>query len=135
MTTPRYLRFAQALALCSGLATVPACPSSTMMGTDSGPPGTDAPAVEMDAPSGEDAPIAMTDAPSTGDDAPSTGDDAPSVLPDAPVAVGDAGDLCPTCQCFAVDDAGPDGLPNCDTVGLASCCFAVGPLSPPDLPA
>lgn len=141
--TPRYLRFAQALALCSGLATVPACPSSTTLTVDSGPAGTDAPAPADDAPStGTDAPVAM-DAPSPGADAPSTGTDAPAPAEDAPVAVADAGeldggDVCATCECTGLIpvDAGEGGLPDCWTVpGAEICCAVIGPLSPPNLPA
>lgn len=145
MTTPRYLRFAQALALCSGLATVPACPSSTTLGTDSGPSGTDAPALAdapsaLDAPSDLDAPATPTDAPSGSDvmatdDAPATADDAPALADAGDV---DGGDICATCQCFGPlpVDAGEGGLPDCFTVeGAGICCAVIGPLSPPNLPA
>lgn len=134
MTTPRYLRFARALALCSSLAALPACPSTTS-GTDAGDEpdvpstGTDAPVTDApiatDTPEGTDAPIA-TDG--------GTDEDA-SELADAG-EVQDAGDACSTCVCFGPggDDADA-GRPGCETVGLDSCCFAVGPLSPPELPA
>lgn len=119
--TPRYLRFARALALCSSLAALPGCPSSS--GSDAG--GTDTPSTS-DTPALADAP-STEDAPSS-EDAPST-EDAPA-LADAPVE--DAGD-CSTCDCgFSGIDA---GLPLCDSVGLILCCAAVGPLAPPELPA
>jgi hypothetical protein len=133
MTTPRYLRFARALALCSSLATLPACPSA-MTGTDAGDEpdvpssGTDAPVatdtpVATDAPEGEDAP-AMTDGGGEAD----VGELADAGEPQ------DAGDACSTCACFGLGEVDA-GLPGCETVGLDSCCFAVGPLAPPDLPA
>lgn len=46
--------------------------------------------------------------------------------------IADAGALdCRSCACFGIDA----GLPACETVNRADCCFAVGPLPPPDLPA
>lgn len=44
----------------------------------------------------------------------------------------DAGLTCPQCDCGDIPDGG-GGRPSCNSVGLASCCFAVGPLPPPDL--
>lgn len=154
MTSPRYLRFAQALALCTGLATVPACPGpsgtpdSGAAPMDAPATGTDAPSTGTDAPStGTDAPVAMTDAPSTGTDAPvaatdapSTGTDAPIVSTDAPIQLADAPgvDICTLCRCEGPlpSDAGPDPLPDCWSVeGAGICCAVIGPLSPPDLAA
>jgi hypothetical protein len=143
MTSPRYLRFAQALALCTGLATVPACPASTTLTTDSGPPPMDTPASGTDAPTpGTDAPIVMadvptgTDAPTTPTDAPSTGTDAPIVLADAPIVIPDGGSICDTCYCELGIPVDGGGQPNCwDVEGAGICCAVIGPLSPPDLPA
>jgi len=132
MPAPRYLRFAQSLALCSSLAMLPACPSS-MTGSDAGDDGdtssgTDAPSL--------DAPIAELDTPTMmGADTGAT--DAPADDEDAPIAdagMTDAGLDCADCDCF--DIGGEDaGRPSCFEIGLESCCIAVGPLSPPDLPA
>ena len=145
MATPRYLRFAQALALCSGLATVPACTGTTTMTTDTGPVGTDAPAVAdapsgVDAPSGTDAPATPTDAPS-GSDVMAT-DDAPVITDDTGMLADagdvDGGDICATCMCVGPlpFDAGEGALPDCWTVpGAEICCAVIGPLSPPNLPA
>ena len=137
MTTPRYLRFAQALALCSGLATVPACPSSTTMTTDSGPAGTDAPTL-ADVPTGIDAPITMGDDASTGTDAPGTTSDAATADAPALADAGDGGNICETCMCVGPlpFDGGPGAPPDCWTVpGAEICCAVIGPLSPPNLPA
>ncbi len=129
MPAPRYLRFAQSLALCSSLAMLPACPSSTT-GVDAGegPSGLDAPAAP-DSPIAEgDAPVMVTD---TGvpTDTPADDEDAPI----ADAGVTDSGLTCSDCDCF---DLGADaGRPDCFAVGLSDCCIAVGPLSPPDLPA
>lgn len=138
MPAPRYLRFARALALCSSLAVVPGCPGGSEA-TDAGgddAPGTDAPS-SIDAPALADAPVladapALADAPST-TDAPSMSDAALADAggEDANVAMEDGGD-CTACECFLATDA---GLPSCEAVGLISCCVAVGPLAPPDLPA
>lgn len=43
----------------------------------------------------------------------------------------DAGIACTQCDCNNLDA----GLPSCFSVGRSECCFAVGPLPPPDLPA
>ena len=43
----------------------------------------------------------------------------------------DAGIACTQCDCNSLDA----GLPSCYSVGRSDCCFAVGPLPPPDLPA
>ena len=138
MPTPRYLRFARALALCSGLASLPGCPG-TETATDAGgaldaPSPPDAP-VLADAPVENDAPVAVdaptSDAPAPGEDA--GAEDAPLVA-DAPVE-NDAGsgDPCTGCDCgFGVGDA---GVPACTDLGLSFCCPVVGPLAPPDLPA
>ena len=143
MPVPHYLRFARALALCSSLAVVPGCPSSSeapAAGDEDDAPGTDAPS-SVDAPALVDAP-SLTDAPST-TDAPSMTDAAladaaladaalyDAGSDDAAVAMEDGGD-CTACECFLATDA---GLPSCEAVGLISCCVAVGPLAPPDLPA
>ena len=43
----------------------------------------------------------------------------------------DGGIACTQCDCNSLDA----GLPSCYSVGRSDCCFAVGPLPPPDLPA
>lgn len=101
--TPRYLRFAQALALVSGLA-APGCALDHTRGDDTGPlpdGGTDA----FVADAGSD-----------------TGVDAPYIDP------------CSRCECvFGGDMPPPPG--SCEAAGTPECCYLVGPLSPPDLPA
>lgn len=42
---------------------------------------------------------------------------------------------CADCLCPQWPGAEAGTRPNCDNVGLASCCYAVGPLAPPDVPA
>ena len=60
--------------------------------------------------------------------------DAPPVRTDAFVAR-DTGVLtCADCDCgWGGFDAG--SAPQCEAIGLWSCCAAVGPMAPPDLPA
>lgn len=131
MPAPRYLRFAQSLALCSSLAMLPGCPSSTE-GVDGG--GSDTPS-GLDAPMSDtliaetDAPVMMTTDTGVPSDTPPDDEDAP--LADAGVT--DAGLECADCDCFGI--AADAGRPDCYSVGLSDCCIAVGPLSPPDLPA
>lgn len=91
---PRYLRFARALALVSGIA----APLSSGCALQHG----------------------VT--PDTGRVA-DAGTDAPSVDP------------CSTCDCVFGSDGVPDPPNSCAAMGLYSCCYAVGPLSPPELPA
>ncbi|MCU0698810.1 MAG: hypothetical protein MUC96_20095 [Myxococcaceae bacterium] len=42
----------------------------------------------------------------------------------------DGGLACIQCDCLSADA----GKPSCFDVGRSECCFAVGPLPPPDLP-
>lgn len=107
---PRFLRFARALTLTSGLgASAAGCYAAhELPGVDGGGGGpSDAPlVVEGGADVG-----ARRDA----------GADAPVVA------------TCATCSCSWV--ALDAGAPSCEAIGLWDCCGAVGPLAPPDLPA
>lgn len=120
MAAPHYLRFARALALVSTAA----CSETHAPGDDAGP-------------SPVDAYVAL-DAPATVHDSGPTFVDVGLPLEDAGgdagTEVADGGLQCGDCACreFPVDGA---SLPNCYDVGLDVCCLAVGPLSPPDLPA
>lgn len=107
MNAPHYLRFARALALVSG--TLAGCAEAHAPESDAATPPLDAP-IAVDAPIGIDAP--MVDA----------GFDA-------------AGLGCGDCVCYFAGDAGPGAL-DCVAIGLeATCCYDIGPLPPPDLPA
>lgn len=94
--SPRFLRFAQALALVSGIA-APACSMHHVT-----PPGGDA--------GGDAAPLA------------DAGPDAPFV------------DRCAACECIFGGDTPPPPT-SCEARGTPECCYAVGPLAPPDLRA
>ncbi len=116
---PHFVRFAQALALVTGLA---GCSATTTGTGDAGGTG-------GDAASGDDAAM-VADAGGGGDDAGGLGDDA-GAADDADVA--DAGGFdCTTCDCgFTGLDA---GLPVCPVEAQVVCgCVAIGPLAPPDL--
>lgn len=93
---PRFLRFAQALALVSGIGGLPACSMHhvTLPGSDAG----------------DDA--AVSDA----------GTDAPYV------------DRCASCECVFGGDLPPPPT-SCEARGTPECCYTVGPLAPPNLPA
>ncbi|MDQ3034364.1 MAG: hypothetical protein M3Y87_18295 [Myxococcota bacterium] len=118
--TPHYVRVARALALVTGLAGLPACAVSTTLGTDSGPGEADSGPMLAD--SGSD-----TDSGATGDDAGTVAD--AGSQPDAGTV-----HTCATCTCTFGVDAGP--VVSCEGVGLeTTCCAAIGPLFPPDLPA
>ncbi len=107
-TDPRYLRFARALALVSGIAApMGGCAISHDV-DDTGPDRDTGPQVDA-------APIAdvlVSDA----------GTDAPYVDP------------CLSCECVFGGDLPPPPT-SCEAQGHPECCYAVGPLSPPDLPA
>lgn len=113
MAHPHYLRFARSLALVSGLGCAAAgCGLATTPSGDAGGSATD-----------------------TGGGATDTG----TVVADAGTDAGndtgaDAGFDCTTCTCgLTADDA---GVPFCSGDAIILCnCAAVGPLSPPDLPA
>lgn len=112
---PHYLRVARAIALLGGLAGVSACAAST----------------EREAP---DARVGTDAAIDAGEMTPEDG----GTLADAgPLDAGaplDSGHSCETCVCTFGSDAGP--VVSCEEVGLTdTCCLAVGPLFPPDLPA
>lgn len=108
MTEPHYVRFARALALASTLGGVAGCGTSTTL-------------PENDAATGADA-ATVDDAATLAD----AGSDAGSDV--------DAFFDCATCTCgLTADDA---GLPFCPSEQIVTCnCAAVGPLSPPNLPA
>jgi hypothetical protein len=109
MTTPHYLRFAQALALVSGLAGVTAC-------ADSHAP--DDAGMESDGSVVADSGARDAGRRDAGHDA----------------GTPDAGFTCDMCGCWFGVDAGPGSLPDCDSTGHFECCAAIGPLFPPDLP-
>jgi hypothetical protein len=128
MAQPHFVRFAQALALVTGLAGVTTgCSGTTTAGTDSGNGaidsgnGTDA-AMIADAAGGTDA-GGETDAGTAVDAA--SADDSGNVA--------DAGAFdCSTCDCGFL--AGDSGVPLCTGDAIITCgCAAVGPLAPPDL--
>ena len=119
---PRFLRFACAIALTSGVGAAAAgCyDSHVVLSTGDAGPRSDA-RVVADAPvardSGTDAHIASRDG---GRDA---GRDAGR---DVPLT-------CSDCDCGWGLDTGP--RPDCDSIGLWSCCAFIGPCAPPNLPA
>ena len=95
--SPRFLRFAQALALVSGIGALPACSMHHIP-----EPGTDA--------GGGDATVA------------DAGTDAPYVDP------------CASCECVFGGDR-PPPPESCEARGTPMCCYAIGPLAPPNLRA
>lgn len=108
---PRFLRFACAIALTSGVG---ASASGCYASHEGVPAG--------DAGPRRDARTVVADTPPPRD-----------VGPDVPVVVADAPLTCADCDCVFGVDAGP--RPSCDSLGLWSCCAAIGPCAPPDLPA
>jgi hypothetical protein len=112
---PHFVRFAQALALVTGLA---GCAATHSGDGDSGRGG---------------------DAGGGGDDAAMIADAASATDGGTRADVGtstDAGELvdadfCGSCDCgFGTVDS---GRPTCDSIGHFECCAVVGPLAPPDL--
>lgn len=110
---PRYLRFARALALVSGIAApMSGCSLAHQVddvGTRDGGHDRDA------GPQNDAAPLPdvfVSDA----------GSDAPYVDP------------CLSCECVFGGDLPPPPT-SCEALGTPECCYAVGPLNPPELPA
>lgn len=129
MNQPHFVRFAQALALVTGLAGASAgCGGGTTSGTDSGSGGNDSGGGGNDAAMVADGGEA-TDAATTGDTGTAT--DAGEATDSGQMADAASFD-CSTCDCgLTATDA---GLPLCMGDAIITCgCAAVGPLAPPDL--
>lgn len=106
-TTPHFLRFARALALVSGIAAPLASGCAMQHETD-------------DTGSTPDASVADTSVADTS--VADAGNDAPYVDP------------CASCDCvFGGDEPPPPN--SCEAMGTPECCYAVGPLAPPELAA
>lgn len=165
MNAPHYLRFAQALALVSG---VTGCGSTVIIG-DAGE-GTDAGTTLVDASNGLDggdvcATVDCMDPPAGCTVATDTPDCCDYRCPDAETPRVDSGIDCsrvdcgfpmgcwldettPECCDYVCPDSGLScqecscgevpadaGIPSCYDVNLTNCCVAVGPLLPPDVAA
>lgn len=122
MSSSRPINFVKALVLASGVSAL----GSGCGRAELAPPGTDAGGAVADSGVGD---AGSRDAGSrdAGSRDAGSGD---AGLGDA--GAPDAGPFtCAQCICFLVDA----GQPECTALGHAECCAAIGPLSPPDLPA
>lgn len=111
--TPHFLRFARALALVSGMAAPMASGCAMQHETD-------------DTGSSPDT-GSLSDTGSVSD----TGGASDTSVADAG---SDAPEPCSVCECVFGGD-GPPPPNSCEALGTPECCFAVGPLAPPELPA
>ena len=135
---PHYVRFAQALALVTGLAGVTLGCSSPIVsggadtgggGSDSGSGGNDAAVIADSGGGGNDSGGGGDDsgAGADGGDTADTGGSSEDSGVIADAALFDCG----TCDCgFGGIDS---GVQSCEAAGHFECCVAVGPLAPPDL--